>query len=453
VTGVDVSDADFARLRAVLAGEVLESGTPGYEAARRPAMPRFWDIRPRAVVRAASAEDVAHTLAFAATSGLPVVPRGGGHCFAGRSSTDGIVLDLTPLRQVRVAADGAAVIGAGARLAEVYDGLDEHGLTLPAGCGPDVGIAGLTLGGGLGILGRSYGLTCDRLRAAQVVLTDGRVVSCDEHREPELFWALRGAGGGQFGVVTSLVFAPVRAPEATRFELIWPAAAAPAVTAAWQRWAPDAPDELNASLKITAEPHGQPGEVIVFGAMLAGRPATAALLADLIAEAGAPPGPHNLATMPFRDLKRSLDTLGSAAPAPPQPEISKSEFFRRPLPPSAIAELLDTFTAGRPPGQRRALNFTPMGGAYNRVPEDATAFAHRHESFLLEHVAPVSDAGWARRSWAIAHPYGSGRVYPNFPDPDLPDPADAYHGPNHARLVRVKHRYDPLGLLHFPQSL
>jgi hypothetical protein len=94
-----------------------------------------------------------------------------------------------------------------------------------------------------------------------------------------------------------------------------------------------------------------------------------------------------------------------------------------------------------------------MGGAYNRVPEDATAFAHRHESFLLEHVAPVSDAGWARRSWAIAHPYGSGRVYPNFPDPDLPDPADAYHGPNHARLVRVKHRYDPLGLLHFPQSL
>ena len=142
MTGVGVSDADFARLRAVLAGEVLEPGTPGYEAARRPAMPRFWDIRPRAVVRAASAEDVAHTLAFAATSALPVVPRGGGHCFAGRSSTDGIVLDLTPLRQVRVAADGAAVIGAGARLAEVYDGLDEHGLTLPAGCGPDVGIAG-----------------------------------------------------------------------------------------------------------------------------------------------------------------------------------------------------------------------------------------------------------------------------------------------------------------------
>ena len=196
--------------------------------------------------------------------------------------------------------------------------------------------------------------------------------------------------------------------EATRFELIWPAAAAPAVTAAWQRWAPDAPDELSASLKITAEPCGQPGEVIVFGAMLAGRPATAALLADLIAEAGVPAATHNLATMPFRDLKRSLDTLGSAAPAPPQPEISKSEFFRRPLPPSAIAELLDTFTAGRPPGQRRALNLTPVGGAYNRVPEDATAFAHRHES---------------------------------------------YHGPNHARLVRAKHRYDPLGLLRFPQSL
>jgi len=157
--------------------------------------------------------------------------------------------------------------------------------------------------------------------------------------------------------------------------------------------------------------------------------------------------------MPYRDLKRSLDTLGSAEPAPPQPEISKSEFFRRPLTPSAIAGLLELFTADRPAGQRRELNFTPMGGAYNRVPEDATAFAHRHESFLLEHVAPVADADWVRRSWATAHPYGSGRVYPNFPDPDLPEPATAYHGPNYARLVRAKHRYDPLRLLHFPQSV
>jgi hypothetical protein len=94
-----------------------------------------------------------------------------------------------------------------------------------------------------------------------------------------------------------------------------------------------------------------------------------------------------------------------------------------------------------------------MGGAYNRVPEDATAFAHRHEAFLLEHVAPLADADWVRRSWARAHPYGSGRVYPNFPDPGLPDPAAAYHAGRHARLTQIKRRYDPDRLLRFPQSL
>jgi FAD/FMN-containing dehydrogenase len=397
------------------------------------------------VVRAASDQDVARTLAFARTSGLPVVPRGGGHCFAGRSSTDGIVLDLTPIREVRVSPDGVASIGAGARLAEVYDALDERGLTLPGGCGPDVGIAGLTLGGGLGILGRTFGLTCDRLRAARVVLAGGRVVDCDERREPELFWALRGAGGGQFGVVTSLVFDPVRSPEATRFELIWPLAGAAAVVGAWQHWAPAAPDELNASLKISATPP----EVIVFGAMLAPEPPSAALLADLIAGAGAAPASQHLAAMPYRELKRSLGALGSAEPAPPEPVISKSEFFRRPLPAAAITGLLDLFAGS----QRRELNFTPMGGAYNRVPEDATAFAHRGESFLLEHVAPLADADWTRHSWALTHPFGSGRVYPNFPDPDLPDPAAAYHAGHHGRLTQIKHRYDPDRLLHFPQSL
>ncbi len=258
---------DFAPLRNGLTGEVIEPGAPGYEAVRRPAMPQFWPIRPQAVVRCASADDVASTLAFARRSGLHVAPRGGGHCFAGRSSTDGIVLDLRALRSVSVSTTGVATIGAGACLAEVYDALHEHGLTLPAGCGPTVGIAGLTLGGGLGILGRRYGLTSDRLLAAQVVLADGRIVRCDKDCSPDLFWALRGAGGGQFGVVTSLVFATVPAPEATRFVLTWPADDAAAVVAAWQEWAPDAPDEMSANLKISVAADGRLS-AILFGAML-----------------------------------------------------------------------------------------------------------------------------------------------------------------------------------------
>jgi len=447
-----VSRGDLAQLRELLAGEVIEPGAPGYEAARKPAMARFWPVRPQAVVCCASADDVSRALGFARRLSVHAVPRGGGHCFAGRSSTEGIVLDLRPLRSVSVSAAGLATIGAGALLAEVYDALDEHGLTVPAGCGPTVGLAGLTLGGGLGILGRRYGLTCDRLRAAQVVLADGRIVDCDEQREPELFWALRGAGGGQFGVVTSLVFDPVPAPEATRFELTWPPAQAAAVIAAWQRWAPDAPDELNASLKVTT---GPPAQVIMFGAMLGPEAETAALLAELTRLAGAPPVSAETARLRYRDLKRSLAGPGSA-----EPELifSKSEFFRRPLPDRAISGLLDTFRHKPPPGQRRELNFTPMGGAYNQVSAESTAFAHREERFLLEHVAaqppgPETAAPWARRSWAAVHPWGSGRVYPNFPDPDLTDPAQAYHGGNHARLALAKRTYDPHRLLRFPQSI
>ena len=129
--------------------------------------------------------------------------RSGGHCFAGRSSTTGLLIDVEPIDHVDL--DGQrATIGAGARLGPIYDALAAHGRTIAGGCGPTVGIAGLALGGGLGILGRRYGLTCDQMVGAQVVLADGRVVETDEHNDPDLFWALRGSGGGQFGVVTRL---------------------------------------------------------------------------------------------------------------------------------------------------------------------------------------------------------------------------------------------------------
>ncbi len=448
----------LAELRKALTGDVIEPGAPGYETVRKPAMAQFWHVRPQVVIRCASVDDVVRTLGFARESGVHVVPRGGGHCFAGRSSTDGIVLDLTPLRSISVSPTGMATVGAGARLADVYDALHEHGLTLPAGCGPSVGITGLTLGGGLGILGRKYGLTCDRLLGAQVVLTDGRIVDCDADHEPDLFWALRGAGGGQFGVVTSLAFDTVPEPDTTRFELTWPAADAPAVIAAWQAWAADAPDDLSANLKLVAA--DGPVQVIMFGAMLGTQADTAAQIAELVGQVGTHPQSETRAGLPYSELKRSLLGIGSAGqPEETVPIVSKSEFFRQSLPATAIAELLDVFARDRPAGERRELNFTPMGGAYNRVPADASAFVHRSERFLLEHAAAHRESGkgaatqWARRSRAIVHPWGSGRVYQNFPDPDLTNWTEAYHGSNYSRLARLKRSYDPERLLHFHQAV
>ena len=219
-------DSAWQELADAIAGDVVRPGTPGYDVLRRPAIPRFDDVRPAAVVLCDGPEDVAATLALARSAGLPVAVRSGGHCFAGRSTTEGVVIDVSPLDRSRSRAT-RATIGAGARLGDVYDALDAHGLTIAGGCGPTVGIAGLTLGGGLGILGRLHGLTSDRLRAAEVVLADGRLVSCDADAEADLFWALRGAGGGRFGVVTSLVFDDDPGPAARRaFELVWPPAAA-----------------------------------------------------------------------------------------------------------------------------------------------------------------------------------------------------------------------------------
>jgi FAD/FMN-containing dehydrogenase len=401
------------------------------------------------------------------------VIRSGGHSVAGRSSTDGVVLDVTPMGSVAVAGE-VATVGAGVRLGELYDVLATHGLTIPAGCGPSVGIAGLTLGGGLGILGRKHGLTCDHLLGAQVVLADGRVVDCDEHHDGELFWALRGAGGGHFGVVTSLVFRTLPAPAATVFQLTWPPAAAAAVVRAWQAWAPEGPDELDATLRLTAAGDGErPPGVEVVGSVLDGQADAAELLGELVDRVGADPVGASRRDLPHRAAKRYLEGLGSvedwperSGPEPPPPPghlYTRSEFFRRPLPGDTVAALIEHLTNGLASGQSREVDFLPWGGAYNRVPADATAFAHRDERFLVQHLVQVGAGAapaergaardWLARSWALVHPWGSGGVYPNFPDPELQDWAPAYHGTNHDRLRRVKATYDPGGFFRFHQSL
>ena len=378
------------------------------------------------------------------------------------------------MRSVSVSDGVATVVGAGARLGDVYDALAEHDLTIPAGCGPSVGISGLTLGGGLGILGRKYGLTSDHLLAAQIVLADGRVIECDEHRDEELFWALRGAGGGNFGVVTSLTFNTIPAPDATAFHLVWPQTQATALIDAWQTWAPFAPDELAASLLLTAPGDvDRPPVVNVFGAMLGTEADTAELHDELVARAGADPAPVFSKHASYRETKRHLAEHGpgddrleqtSQGLAPRQGhDFSKSEFFGRPLPTEATAMLMKNFFEGRVAGQSRELDFTPWGGAYNRTRADATAFVHRAELFLLKHAvvvkpdAPAAERQaarrWLARSWELVRSWGSGRVYQNFPDPDLLNWAHAYYGTNYDRLARIKARYDPDDFFRFRQSL
>jgi FAD/FMN-containing dehydrogenase len=281
-----------------------------------------------------------------------------------------------------------------------------------------------------------YGLTSDQLLAAQVVLASGRVVDCDEHRDEELFWALRGAGSGNFGVVTSFVFQTRPAVSSTTFNLAWPLQHAASVIDAWQGWAPVAADELYASLLLTAEGEvEQPPELNLFGSMLGSERDAAALLDELVARAGADPTRDRRTYLSFREATRFWADLGASErpeqdePRRPQYPMLRSEFFRQPLPAEAVAALVAGLAENRVHGQSRELDFTPWGGAYNRRREDETAFAHRRELFSLKQAVVVnSDASnaaldaarhWLTTSWETARPWGTGRVFPNFPDSDL----------------------------------
>jgi FAD/FMN-containing dehydrogenase len=450
-------DTAWRDLTRALEGEVVLPGSTRYDEVRRPQIPRFHDVRPQAVVLCRTPEDVVEAIAFARRLGIEVAVRSGGHDFAGRSSGPGMVVDLTPMHSLEIS-DGLATVGPGFRLGDLYAALAQHEVTIPAGCGATVGIGGQVLGGGLGLLGRSRGLTSDQLVAAEVVLADGQVVECDEQRHEDLFWALRGAGAQGIGVVTRLTLRTVPESAATSIHLKWPYERASALIAAWQEWSPTGPDELAASLLVTVGGEAAADPVVhLFGSMIGSETETAALLDEFVAAAGAEPASSERAHMRYGSLKNYLAERG---PGDQEDEngrpFMKSEFFRQPLPAGAVEALVELFVRERRPGEARKLDFMPWGGAYNRVPAAATAFPHREELFLLEHsvvvptgfdtAATEAARAWLSHSWELVHPSGSGGVYGNFPDADLPDEDRAYWGANLERVRRVKEKYDPEGV-------
>lgn len=460
---------DWGSLERAIDGSISLPGSESYPRHRRPFNARFHEVEPEAVVSCANPYDVSETLAFVQRHERAFAVRACGHSFAGHSTTPGVLVDVRPMRSVSISG-GLVTVGAGATLGEVYEALDEHGLAIPGGTCPSVGVAGLTLGGGLGILGRTYGVTSDSLVGAEVVLADGGLVACDEHHDEELFWALRGAGAGNFGVVTSLVFRPVPAPNGTNVHLSWAFSDAAAVIEAWQAWAPDGPDALAASLKVTATGETEPPSVDVYAAVLGVDSGGEDLLVELVTRAGADPSSARAERLSFEGTRRYWAALGEDAAAPedaattPEPVwlFARSEFLRRPMPAEAVSALLVAFARDRAAGESRELDFMPWAGAYNRVRPDATAFVHREERFQLKHAVTVEAASpMARRaaraqvgrSWGSVHPWGSGRVFQNFADPDLRDWPAAYYGPNLDRLMRVNERYDPDNVFRSDQSL
>jgi FAD/FMN-containing dehydrogenase len=466
---------DLRRLGAGWAVSVVGPDDPEFPQLRRQFRGRPGkEVRPQAVVRCAEPADVAAAIRFAGERQLPFALRSGGHSFADFCDTDGLLIDLGTLDSLRWDEDEVAV-GPGLRLGRLAEQLIARGRVVPCGWNPLVAVGGAVLGGGYGALSRYYGLGCDHLRAAQVVLADGRTVWTDTEQEPDLFWALRGAGGGSFGAVTRLVLRTRPAPRVTSFVHRWPWRHAARVVDAWQRWAPQAPDELNAELVLRlAEPDSEP-RVTMFGVVVGDAASARPPLAEFLARLDPDDELGELCELSARVANCRPTYAGAPVvatmPARLPPDyrpwlrVVRSEFFDQPMPPAAIETLLSTLVADRAPGQYRELEMIPWGGAFRRMAPDATAFVHRRAQFQIGHHGIVSGHAdqaeseamhaWVGRSWEAVHSWANGGVYPNYPDLDLhPDRwAEAYYGANLPRLTRVKARYDPENVFRFPHSV
>jgi FAD/FMN-containing dehydrogenase len=466
-------DAEWTAFARGLAGKLIRPGDTAYEAARVVYNARFDHVRPQAVVQCANADDVRETLRFVRQFGLAVTPRGGGHSYAGYSTGPGIVVDLAPMRSVTADGD-TATIGAGAKLIDVYDQLTAKGVCIPAGSCPTVGIAGLTMGGGIGLLDRTYGLTADCLLGADVVTADGRLLRCDERQNADLFWALRGGGGGNFGIATSFTFRTHRTRELGFFFVKWNADHALDALRGWQAWGQRVSDDVWCGLSIWNEAHQF--NLFAFGICSAGDAAMAPALKSLLSAVGKDPlfqqsGPVPYTLFPLEAAGCHEMTVAQCHLTGQTPEgklerhtfAGSSDIFEHWLPDAGMEALVGAIRARYDKGLEGAAMLDLMGGAVNRVAPDATAFVHRKAAFTAQYFSHYAvgtadaivdeAAAWETSMRARMRPWSSGHAYQNYLDPNIKDWKDAYYGANYPRLVKVKSAYDPDWVFRFDQGI
>ncbi|MYW67804.1 FAD-binding protein [Streptomyces sp. SID8379] len=469
--------ADLSGLAKDLDGSLVRPGQAQWAAARQLYNTRYDDLKPTAVAYAAHPDDVRTALAYARAHKVPVAIRNGGHSYAGWSSGDGrLILDVSRMKSVRVSGSGA-VVGAGAKLIDVYRALAAKGVTIPAGSCPTVGVSGLTLGGGHGVVSRAYGLTCDSLTGATLITADGKELTADSSTNKDLFWALRGAGNGQFGVVTELRFRTHPAPQAVSAYMSWPWSRAATVLKAWQKWGPDQPDEIWSSLHVAGAAGGRP--TISVSAFSLGTYTELQNAVDRLADGPGGPGSASSVSLKRHSYEEAMEIyagcsafssdaqchLPGATPGrSPQGALQRetyaahSDFFDKNLSDAGVRTLLrrlESVSAGA-----GSVALTALGGAVNRVDPTATAFVHRRSRMLAQYIVSwragtsgTTARDWLKKTHDAMRPYASGAAYQNYTDATLKDWKRAYYGDAATRLTKLKKQYDPTAFFTFPQAL
>ena len=439
------------RLAAEISGPLITPGDVEYETARR-----VWngmiDKRPAAIARCASADDVTTAIGFAAAEQLPVAVRGGSHNIAGNATCDdGLVIDLAGLKRIEVdreARRGRA--GGGVNWGELDAATQGYGLATTGGLMPSTGIAGFTLGGGLGHLMRSYGLACDNMVSAEVVTADGSHLRADAEHHPDLFWALRG-GGGNFGVVTEFEFELHDVgPELLAGRLFHPLVHARDALRFYRDFCADAPDELIVYAGLGTGPNGE--RLLNWRAVVtASSTESEALVAPL--RAFGSPLLDDIQPRSYVDIQRLVE------PAFPPGRLNywKANFVDE-LSDELIDILVDAMR--RVPSPYTIIAIEQMGGAVARVAETETAFQHRKPAFSLLILSGwVSSAdtdanvAWARNLFELASPLSSSAVYVNYLGVEGDQRVRDAYGVNHERLAQVKRRYDPGNYFRLNQNI
>ncbi|WP_058830915.1 FAD-binding oxidoreductase [Paenibacillus polymyxa] len=438
-----------------LTGRIVIPGNPSYNTARMEFNRRFSKF-PRVIVFCQRTQDVINAVKWARERGIRLRVRSGRHSYEGFSTVNGgIIIDVSEMNKVKVdRKNREAIVQTGNPLARVYKKLWNKRVAIPAGTAPDVGTAGLTLGGGIGLLSRKYGLTCDNLKQVKMVVASGRygakTIVANSKKHSDLLWASRGGGGGNFGVATEYIFRVRPISSVSIYSITWKWSDLEKVLPVWQRWAPSVTNRLTSTIEVAAK---QVGTIVSTGQLLGGAEELRRLIRPLL-RAGTP---VKVKTVPF--IKATHFFAESDLNLEPKFKITGAYGFQ-PLPPEGVRIIRD-FLA-KAPNRHSSVWSQSLGGAgsaVSRVSPTATAYPHRKAEIIYELSARWRNNGeqerniqWVERFRRALRPFVKGD-YVNFPDLQIKNWPKAYYGENFGRLKQVKRKYDPHNVFRFAQSI
>jgi len=444
-----------------LSGPLLRPGDKGFTGLSQPNNLRYSSIIPAGIARCRTAEDVRRAILWARETGTPLVVRSGGHSYAGFSTTSGLMIDLSLMRETQVdPSSGIAHIGGGARNAHLYHALRRAGASITHGRCLGVGAAGFLLGGGIGFNMRAHGLGCDQLIETEIVTADGNVLTVNNENNPDLFWACRGIGGGNLGIHTAFKVQGFAVHDMCAFQIVW-TTQPDHIAAALLEALAVAPERLGSKVTLEAANSGlrsASGNVAV--RLLGQLHGSSDELTDILAPVYrvAPPTSEKIEMMTYWAAQDVLSEEGKPAYYQERSRFLTHHEASALLPP--LFEELRRF-----PGTSRGgeVKFFQTGGQINAIAGDATAFVHRNSDWLFSvelnwDAVDTDDAleraiEWQSKLYEMVASRTSGGAYQNFADPSLSNPQEAYYGSNLKRLQTIKAKYDPDFVFRFAQAV